>query len=187
LYQKREKENPMNEETKLGWTSAKLDETFAQISVRLGRNREAVRHLIKVYKYGEKPRFVRDWCVVDSRRSSNTQAHPTMVFYVPTGGSFLTDIPFETRVRELREQYEWFNDTFLRGLTKQGRIMTHEDCVKITPPQENIDREAAQMGGKESMVRQKLKEIGDVLRQQVVGDFHVAEVQQGAIRGSPDL
>jgi hypothetical protein len=62
--------------------------------------------------------------------------------------------------------------------------MTHEDCVKITPPQENIDREAAQMGGKESMVRQKLKEIGDVLRQQVVGDFHVAEVQQGAIRGT---
>jgi hypothetical protein len=40
------------------------------------------------------------------------------------------------------------------------------------------------MGGKESMVRQKLKEIGDVLRQQVVGDFHVAEVQQGAIRGT---
>jgi hypothetical protein len=98
-------------------------------------------------------------------------------------GSFLTDIPFETRVRELREHYEWFNDTFLRGLTKQGRIMTHEDCVKITPPQENIDREAAQMGGKESMVRQKLKEIGDVLRQQVVGDFHVAEVQQGGYPG----
>jgi hypothetical protein len=28
--------------------------------------------------------------------------------------------------------------------------MTHEDGVKITPPQENLDREAARMGGKES-------------------------------------
>jgi hypothetical protein len=90
LYHNPEKENPMNEETKLGWTSAKLDETFAQISMRLGGNQEAVRHLIKVYKYGEKPRFVRDWCVVDARRSSNTQGHPTIVFYVPTGASFVT-------------------------------------------------------------------------------------------------
>jgi hypothetical protein len=174
----------VNEETKFGWTSGKLTETFKQIAERLGSNREAVRHLIKVYKYGEKPRFVRDWCVVDSRRSSNTQGHPTMLFYVPTGGSFVTDMPFETRLRELREHYDWFNDTFLRGLTKNGRIMTHEDCVKITPPLEHLEREAALKGGKEAMVQEKLQEIGDVLRQQAVGDFHVAEVQQGTIRGA---
>ena len=44
----------MNEESKLGWTSAKLEETFEQIAKRLGGNREAVRYLIKEYKYGEK-------------------------------------------------------------------------------------------------------------------------------------
>jgi hypothetical protein len=174
----------MNEESKLGWTSAKLEETFQQTAKRLGGNREAVRYLIKEYKYGEKPRFIRDWCVVDSRRSSNTMGHPTMVFYVPTGGSFLTDIPFETQARNLKKHYEEMNEICVKQLTRNGRIMAHEDCVKITPPQEYLEREASRKGGKENMVKEKLKEIGHVLRQQVVGDFHVAEVQQGAIRGT---
>src|ERR1700676_867589 len=110
----------MNEESKLGWTSAKLEETFQETAKRLGGNREAVRYLIKEYKYGEKPRFIRDWCVVNSRRSSNTMGHPTMVFYVPTGGSFLTDIPFETQARNFKKHYEEMNEICLKQLTRNG-------------------------------------------------------------------
>jgi len=90
----------------------KIDETFSQIADRLGDCKAAVKYLIKVYEYGSRHRFIRNWCVVDSSHSQNTMGKPTMVFYMPTGGSFLWDISFKQTVylsravAELRVQGE---------------------------------------------------------------------------------
>jgi hypothetical protein len=98
---------------------------------------------------------------VDSSDSPNTMGKPTMVFYLPTGGSFLSDVPFKQTVKAFRERPGIDQDA-LKGISDNGRIRTFEECVKVTTPEEYLERAADQRGGKETLIEQELKKRDDV-------------------------
>ena len=101
---------------------------------------------------------------------------PTMVFYLPTGGSFLSDVPFKQAVKAFRERPGIDQDA-LKGISDNGRIRTFEECVKVTTREEYLERAADQRGGKETLIEQDLKKRDDVRRYQFVGDFCVADLE----------
>jgi hypothetical protein len=162
----------------------KLEETFRELVERLGDAKAAVKHVMRVYEYGSRHRFVRDWCIVDSSYSPNTMGKPTMVFYLPTGGSFLSDVPFKETVKAFRERPA-LDRKMLEQISENGRVRTFEECVRVVTPEQYFQSKSDLAGGTVAVIEEAIRQREDVVRHRFIGDFCVADLR-GA-RDNPTL